>query len=196
MHYTTSCNTQSSVPEDGQNNCPKHVELTGIINKSLLLLLFGCLCYLYQWCTVKQISDNEIYLIKYIKSVLWRVAKPLSYVEDARCLKVKDAFCPKIMWRRWQVNKIRELSIGGIILTGKTCAPWRKKKPCLHATLCWFPLEINKITCLEMELFVGILLSILTFIGARGSATGWGTALQSGRSRVRFPMVHWNFSLT
>jgi len=35
-------------------------------------------------------SDNEIYLlIKYIKSVLWRVAKRLSYVEDARCLKVK-----------------------------------------------------------------------------------------------------------
>ena len=24
--------TQSSVPEDGQNNFPKHVELTGIIN--------------------------------------------------------------------------------------------------------------------------------------------------------------------
>ena len=39
---------------------------------------------------VKQISDNEIYLlIKYIKSVLWRVAKSLlSYIEDARCLKV------------------------------------------------------------------------------------------------------------
>ena len=32
---------------------------------------------------------NEIYLlIKYIKSVLWRVAKRLSYMEDARCLKV------------------------------------------------------------------------------------------------------------
>ena len=39
---------------------------------------------------VKQISDNEIYLlIKYIKSVLWRVVKRLSYIEDARCLKVK-----------------------------------------------------------------------------------------------------------
>jgi len=38
---------------------------------------------------VKQVSDNEIYLlIKYIKSVLWRVAKCLSYVEDARCPKV------------------------------------------------------------------------------------------------------------
>ena len=38
---------------------------------------------------VKQISDNEIYLlIKYIKSVLWRVAKCLSYIEEARCLKV------------------------------------------------------------------------------------------------------------
>jgi len=28
-------------------------------------------------------------LIKYIKSVLWRVVKRLSYKEDARCLKVK-----------------------------------------------------------------------------------------------------------
>ena len=27
-------------------------------------------------------------LIKYIKSVLWRVAKCLSYIEEARCLKV------------------------------------------------------------------------------------------------------------
>ena len=60
-----------------------------IINKPLLLHLVGCLYYLYQWCTVKQISDNEIHLsIKYIKSVLWRVAKRLSYIEDARCLKV------------------------------------------------------------------------------------------------------------
>ena len=28
-------------------------------------------------------------LIKYIKSVLWRVAKCLSYIQEARCLKVK-----------------------------------------------------------------------------------------------------------
>jgi len=28
-------------------------------------------------------------LFKYIKSVLWTVAKRLSYIEDARCLKVK-----------------------------------------------------------------------------------------------------------
>ena len=90
VHYTTSCNTQSSAPKDGQNNCPKHVELTGIINKPLLLHLVGCRYYLYQWFTVKQISDSEIYLlIKYIKSVLWRVEKRLSYIEDARCLKFK-----------------------------------------------------------------------------------------------------------
>ena len=55
-----------------------------------MLHLVGCLYYLYQWCTVKQVSDNEIYLlIKYIKSVLWRVSKFLSYIEEARCLKVK-----------------------------------------------------------------------------------------------------------
>ena len=90
VHYTTSCHSQSSAPEDGQNNCPKHVELTGIINKPLLLQRFCSLYYLYQWCTVKQISDNEIYLLmKYIKSFLWRVAKLLSYIQDARCLRVK-----------------------------------------------------------------------------------------------------------
>ena len=47
VHYTTSCNTQFGAPEDGQNNFPKHVELTGIINKPLLLHLVGCLYYLY-----------------------------------------------------------------------------------------------------------------------------------------------------
>ena len=58
------------------------------------------MCYSL-WCNApptmlpaegKQISDNEIrvyLLIKYIESFLWRVAKRLSYLEDARCLKVK-----------------------------------------------------------------------------------------------------------
>ena len=46
VQYTTSCNTQSSAPEDGQNNFPKHVDLTGII-KPLLSNLVGCLYYLY-----------------------------------------------------------------------------------------------------------------------------------------------------
>jgi len=47
VHYTTNCNTQSSAPEDGQNNFSEHIELTGIINKPLLLHLFRCLYYLY-----------------------------------------------------------------------------------------------------------------------------------------------------
>ena len=48
VHYTIRCNTQSSAPEDWQNDCPKHVELNGIIDKPLLLHLVGCLYYLYQ----------------------------------------------------------------------------------------------------------------------------------------------------
>ena len=32
VHYTTSCNTQSSAPEDGRDQRPKHAELIGIIN--------------------------------------------------------------------------------------------------------------------------------------------------------------------
>jgi hypothetical protein len=45
VHYATGCNAQSSVPEDGKNNLTKLAELTGIINKPLLLHLVGCLYY-------------------------------------------------------------------------------------------------------------------------------------------------------
>ena len=47
VHYTTSCNAQSSAPEDGRNNRPKHFELIGIINKPLLFHPVGCLYYLF-----------------------------------------------------------------------------------------------------------------------------------------------------
>ena len=46
VHYTTSCNRQSSASEDGRNHRPKHVQLIGFINKPLLLHLVGCLYYL------------------------------------------------------------------------------------------------------------------------------------------------------
>ena len=88
--------------------------MTGIINKPLLLHLVGCLYYLYQWCTVKQISDNEIYLlIKYIKSVLGRVAKCLSNIEEARCLKVKTwmPICVKYNNRQFPMRSILFYSI-------------------------------------------------------------------------------------
>ena len=62
MHYTTNCNTQFSAPEDGQNNCPKHVELTGIINKPLLLHLVGCLYYLYK----NNARSSKYQILKYI----------------------------------------------------------------------------------------------------------------------------------
>ena len=60
VHYTTSCNTQSSAPEDGQNKCPKHVELTGIVNKPLLLHLVGCLFY------VNDARSSKYQIMKYI----------------------------------------------------------------------------------------------------------------------------------
>ena len=41
VRYTTSCNTQSSAPEDGRDQRPKHVDLIGIISTPLLLHLVG-----------------------------------------------------------------------------------------------------------------------------------------------------------
>ena len=69
VHYTTTCNTQSSASEDGRDHRPKHVELTEIINKSLLLHLVGVYIIYIKLCTVKQISNisavwkNEIFLV-------------------------------------------------------------------------------------------------------------------------------------
>jgi hypothetical protein len=61
VHYTTSRNTQSSALEDGQINCPKHVELIVIINKMLLIYLVGGLCYLYQCYRLSKTQNQSVY---------------------------------------------------------------------------------------------------------------------------------------
>ena len=64
LYFTTSCNLQPSAPEDGQNNSPKHVKLPGIINKTLLLHLVGCL---FMYMNVARSSKYQI--MKYICSL-------------------------------------------------------------------------------------------------------------------------------
>ena len=94
VHYTRSCNTQSSAPEDGQNNCPKHVELIGIINKPLLLHLVGCLYYLYQWCTVKQIS-NISHILGSVQKLEYELEKNHELTTPAKCGRMNLHQAPK-----------------------------------------------------------------------------------------------------
>ena len=65
VHYTTSCNPQSSAPENGRDQRPKHIELNGIINKPLLLYLVGVyIIYINDARSDKyQISSNFIFHI-------------------------------------------------------------------------------------------------------------------------------------
>jgi len=59
VHYTSSCNTQSSAPEDERDHRPKHVELIGIINKPLLLHLFGVyIIYVNDAWSIRYQSDT------------------------------------------------------------------------------------------------------------------------------------------
>jgi len=44
-----------------------------------------------------------------------------------------------------------------------------------------------------ISVLFNIYIYIYIYIGARGGAVGWGTALQAGRSRVRFPTVSFEF---
>jgi hypothetical protein len=62
---------------------------------------------------------------------------------------------------------------------------WRRKK---------FPsfTEIL-IECLQCRSLISLLKCTLILQGISGSAIGWGTVLQTGRSRVRFPMVPLEF---
>ena len=47
--------------------------------------------------------------------------------------------------------------------------------------------------CVCVCVYIYIYIYIYIYRRARGSAVGWGTALQVGRSRVRFPMVSLEF---
>ena len=53
VHYTTSCNTQSSAPEDGWDQSPKYVKLSVIIKKLLFLHLVSVyINYIFLACVV------------------------------------------------------------------------------------------------------------------------------------------------
>ena len=90
MHFTTSCNTQSSAPEDGENNCPKPVELSGIINKPLLLHLVGCLYYisLYFLRLAKQSQFIPLHNVVYFITIRFLVRKIFTfYINDVLLFK-------------------------------------------------------------------------------------------------------------
>jgi hypothetical protein len=57
--------TQPRAPEDGRNHRPKHIELIGIINKLLLLHLFGCLYYLKSVYLIKPQDHKDILGVVY-----------------------------------------------------------------------------------------------------------------------------------
>ena len=81
---------------------------------------------------VKQISDNEIYLlIKYIKSVLWRVAKCLSYIEEVRCLKVNATLPNDTNLRYPPYNKFLQIQVPAILPISIWSCKWSfiKKLP-------------------------------------------------------------------
>jgi len=80
VHYTTSCNAQSSVPEDEQNNCAKYVELTGIINRPLLLHLVGCLYYLY--CIIFLRLAKQFQFIP-LQNVMYFITLPFWFVKHS-----------------------------------------------------------------------------------------------------------------
>ena len=91
MHYTTSCNTQSSAPEEGQNNCPKHVELTGIIRKPLLLHLVGRLLFMFHYSFLRLAKQSQFIPLQnvvYFITLIFLVSKIFTcYINDVLVFK-------------------------------------------------------------------------------------------------------------
>jgi hypothetical protein len=80
VHYTTTCNTQSSAPEHGRNHRPKHVELIGIINKPLLLHLVGCIYSLYKNANLSSLPNNLLTFLH------WSTCSLLDTVSEENCI--------------------------------------------------------------------------------------------------------------
>ena len=75
-HYTTSCNTQSSAPEVGRDQRPKHVEMIGIINKPLLLHLVGVyiiyIIYLKKFLTTILSDCTVLIIFKFVTNICFK----------------------------------------------------------------------------------------------------------------------------
>ena len=86
VHYTTSCNTQSSAPEDARDHRPKHVELIGIINKPLLLHLVGV--YIIRTQSVSHNVGQTVgchYLHNFVENVLYQ---HVPYCQPSNALRI------------------------------------------------------------------------------------------------------------
>ena len=113
VHYTRSCNTQSSAPEDGRDNRPKLVELIEIISKLLLLYLVG----------VYFIYINDTRSNKYRNYILSQILERTFFETQIslkfwKMEKAERQVFPSIIYNIVHFDK--ELS-----LTTKTCAPTR-----------------------------------------------------------------------
>ena len=56
----------------------------------LLISRYCCIWLVVYIIYINDARSSKYHIMKYIKSVFWRVAKRLSYIEEARCLKVKS----------------------------------------------------------------------------------------------------------
>ena len=72
-------------------------------------------------------------------------------------------------------------------LWGKLYISWcyEKHLTCVYSKIA----HTHIVSCNLMAFRIATLQAALFCIGTRIGAVGWGTALQAGRSRVRFPMV-------
>ena len=105
VNYTTSCNTQSSAPEDGKNNCPKHVELTGIINKPLLLHLVGFLYSLF-FIILLRLAEQSQFIP--VQNVVYFITLPFLlrkiftfYINDVLLFKCQVPGPKRLTCGRW-----------------------------------------------------------------------------------------------
>ena len=67
-----------------------------------------------------------------MKSVLWRVVKRLPYIEDARCLKVKEVSCGVFIYPVFSFYTTHHK--GRSYCTFTICAKWHGVKPTLRNT--------------------------------------------------------------
>ena len=85
---------------------------------------------------------------------------------------------------------IRGGSLKSYVVSSSKCfIIWQPEDDLIQVETCDSFICTSRLCCLMSRVVVDADIDT----GARGGAVGWGTALQAGRSRVRFPMVSLEF---
>ena len=123
----------------GQNNCPKRVDLTGIINKPLLLHLVGCLYYLYFIIFLRLAKQSQ-----FKQDILFCICEWIS--ESVMAKWREEMWCTCSNSRRSQFTRQFSICLRTMKMKTSVCVLCVTNRYCGVSLMTYFPRPLKKVT--------------------------------------------------